>query len=896
MSETISDAIAGQELIEASRSRRRPWSRWLKGIILILVVFWVVSEGISVTVRYTPLQKILAARLEAVFGRPVEVGSYNFSLWGGPTLSARSVTVGEDPQFGHEYFLRAESVSVRLRWQSLLRGRIEAETVSLDRPSLNIVLAPDGHWNVAEWLPRATESTPRNGLGAPPVSSLAPRFRRIEVEEGRLNFKRGYQKLPFAFVGVAGAVEANRSGRWSIDLQGTPWRAAAMIQQAGALHLTGEVGGTSSRLRPAVLDVDWPDASVSDVLRLVRGDDHGIRGFLSLAVNARTLGQDGRWSLQGHAAFRQIHGWDIPLRPDNPSLNLAGTIDWDPTSPYVQFTDIALDAPNSRARASGRILWDRADEKSTERPQQPDEIALSSARVDMGDVLAWTRAFHIGIADSLSVHGSAQVQAKFAGWPPHIVNAEAETDAIHVGVTGVPRTARLDPVTFKFVRGKAATLVANLAWGASHVPDGAFRVDASFRPAPVGLAAWHITGKASQTRDLIAGASALGWNVSRGWDLAGPFACDLQWKDIPYRWSLSRLSGAIETAAFPPAGWIEIGGASATSAGAKLRVPFLNHPIDQIKARAELKAGGSHVTVSSAQAFGAQWTGTFNRRGPDGAWQFALSTDRLATADLDRWLNPAWKESFLDRMLPFLSSRPPAVAPENLRAAGRIAVGEFVLTPLHISHLQGNLELDGRRIALSNASGQFYDGRLSGSVDAILAAVPVYRTSFDFSDVSLSSLASASPNLAKLLSGSASGEIWFETHGASRAGLIASLTCQGRARLANAELRKFDISMPLGDSAQNDTTLFPDGSATFSCAEGKVEFQKLDLLSGVSGWIQGTGSVEFNRNVDFSLRALSTLPDNPDQPLAAFHVGGSLGAPEVSLIPAGAPPRRSRQR
>jgi hypothetical protein len=838
----------------------------------------------------------LAARLEAVFGRPVEVRSYDFSLWGGPTLSARSVTVGEDPQFGHEYFLRAESVSVRLRWQSLLRGRIEAETVSLDHPSLNIVLAPDGRWNVAEWLPRATESTPRNGLGAPPVSSPAPRFRRIEVEEGRLNFKRGYQKLPFAFVGVTGAVEAKRPGRWSIDLQGTPWRAAAMTQQAGALHLTGEVGGTSSRLRPAVLNVDWPDASVSDVLRLVRGDDHGIRGSLSLAVNARTRDEDGRWLLQGRAAFRQIHGWDIPLRPDNPSLNLAGTIDWDPTSPFVQFTDIALDAPNSRARASGRILWDRADEKSAGHPQQPDEIALSSARVDMGDVLAWTRAFHLGIANSLSVHGSAQVQAKFAGWPPHIVNAEAETDSIQVGTTGVPRRARLDPLTFKFVRGKAATLVANLAWGASHIPDGAFRVDASFRPTPVGLAAWHITGRASQTRDLIAGASALGWNISRGWDLAGPFACDLRWKDIPYRLSLSQPTGAIETVAFQPAGWIEIGSTAATSSGATLRVPFLNHPIDEIKARAEFKPGGSYVSVSSAQAFGAQWTGTFNRRGPGGEWQFALSTDRLATADLDQWLNPAWKESFLDRMLPFLSARLPAIAPENLRAAGRIAVGEFVLPPLHISHLQGNLELDGRRIALSNASGQFYDGRVSGSVDAILAAVPVYRTSFDFSDVSLSSLASASPNLTKLLSGSASGEIWLEAHGASRSGLIGSLTCQGRARLANAELRKFDVSMPLADSSENETSLFPDGSATFSCGEGKVEFQKLDLLSGTGGWIQGTGGVDFNRNVDFSLRSLSTLPDNPDQPLAAFHVGGSLAAPEVSLVTAAAPARRSRQR
>jgi hypothetical protein len=136
----------------------------------------------------------------------------------------------------------------------------------------------------------------------------------------------------------------------------------------------------------------------------------------------------------------------------------------------------------------------------------------------------------------------------------------------------------------------------------------------------------------------------------------------------------------------------------------------------------------------------------------------------------------------------------------------------------------------------------------------------------------------------------------LEAHGASRAGLIGSLACQGRARLANAELRKFDISLPLESAAENETRLFPDGSASFSCAQGKIEFQKLDLLSGVGSWIQGTGSVDFKRNLDFNLRASSTLPDNPDQPLAAFHVGGTLAAPEVSPVPAASPLRRSRQR
>ena len=73
---------------------------------------------------------------------------------GRPDAGSQSVTFAEDPRFGHEYFLRAESVTVRLRWQSLLRGHMELGTVSLTKPSLNLVRNSAGDWNLAEWLPR----------------------------------------------------------------------------------------------------------------------------------------------------------------------------------------------------------------------------------------------------------------------------------------------------------------------------------------------------------------------------------------------------------------------------------------------------------------------------------------------------------------------------------------------------------------------------------------------------------------------------------------------------------------------------------------------------------------------------------------------------------------------
>ncbi len=85
----------------------------------------------------------------------------------------------------------------------------------------------------------------------PTTTAQSVRFSRIEVDSGRINFKRGDEKLPFALVGVTGYVEPAGAGRWVMDLEAIPTRAAVNVQQAGVLHVSGHMGGTSSRLRPA---------------------------------------------------------------------------------------------------------------------------------------------------------------------------------------------------------------------------------------------------------------------------------------------------------------------------------------------------------------------------------------------------------------------------------------------------------------------------------------------------------------------------------------------------------------------------------------------------------------------------------------------------------------------
>ena len=114
------------------------------------------SWGVSAALRAGWGRRVLLEKLSASFGRPVQARGFDFSLLGGASLEADAVTVAEDPRYGQEYFLRADQLTATLDWPALLRGRIEFGALAFSHPSLNLVRAADGHWNVESWLPPAT--------------------------------------------------------------------------------------------------------------------------------------------------------------------------------------------------------------------------------------------------------------------------------------------------------------------------------------------------------------------------------------------------------------------------------------------------------------------------------------------------------------------------------------------------------------------------------------------------------------------------------------------------------------------------------------------------------------------------------------------------------------------
>ena len=85
--------------------------KWWKLALTIVLLLVAIQIGVSLLVRTHRMHAYLTTQLERAFGRPVEVGHFAVQLLPAPRLDAEQVTVGEDPAFGSEYFLRADNLS-----------------------------------------------------------------------------------------------------------------------------------------------------------------------------------------------------------------------------------------------------------------------------------------------------------------------------------------------------------------------------------------------------------------------------------------------------------------------------------------------------------------------------------------------------------------------------------------------------------------------------------------------------------------------------------------------------------------------------------------------------------------------------------------------------------------
>jgi hypothetical protein len=893
---------------------RKRWFRWA---VILAAVLLVASEGFSLLLRTAASRRYLTARLESSFGRPVEVRAFSFSLLDGPRIEALDVSVAEDPRFGQEYFLRAEQLTAGPRWSALLSGHFEFGTLSFTNPTLNLVRMADGHWNLESWLP-APAAPGNRAAGAPPRSALRFHLARIEVDGGRVNFKQDQDVLSFALEDVTGDLEQESPGRWQLDFVAEPMRPGVAQPQTGMLRIRGVVGGTSSRLQPADLDVSVWDASIEDALRLARGGDYGIRGAVSADLHASiespplpddsnsSVAAPAEWNFTGVVRLDGIHRWNSASNPEQPSVNVKLDALWRSGESRVQLTSCDLEAPASVVHATGELAWNHGFHP---------HVSLAPSDIAYADLLAWYRTFRGGVDDDLSVEGWVRAEGAIDDWPPRIVDASLES----AGARIVPRatlaplrfgrwnaslkagalSSSLVVVQFEPAPGAPATsrpgqlriLASLLLPQVSRLPQG--RAE-SGRVASSDALRFRVTvdGTADRVQDYLALARQFGSSITRAWSAQGAVAFHLR-GDGDFHPGSTDWQGSIE------------------ARGLALQFAFLNQPLFLPDALLALGPGAAQkLTLTAAQGFDALWTGTISRGAARPGWQFDLTADRLDAAALDSWIEPrARPAGLLDRLGLFGSDQDAggagavdAVTSVPLRARGRLRAGEFILAPLRIEQLDADVELAGKTIEVHHAKGSFGGGSIEGQLTAALGAAPTYDASLRFDRVDFATLAQDVPSLQGKFDGTAAGELALHSSGIGRDALLDSLTGQGSIAARNLQIRGFNLAALRADQSAIDDEHFAAAQAEFRIENRSVHAAPVRLIRPGENLL-AAGSVDFQGLLDIridvstgpeaaSVRVAGPafLADPESAPSTAYRLTGSLASPQFAPFGASVSP------
>jgi uncharacterized protein involved in outer membrane biogenesis len=854
----------------------------------------------SISVRIPRVRNYFTARLEDAFGRAVQVKHFNVEILPTPRIYATGVTVGEDPAFGYEYFLHAEQLTAGLRWSGFLRGRFEFGTLSLGQPSLTLVRNNEGRWNLEDWLPPAkrtgTPTAPAYGPNRAPT--IANRLEKIEIDDGRINFKSTDIKRPFALISVSGSVEQVSPGRWKLALEAQPWRSGVTLQSAGTIQVRGDIAGTSARLQPASLAVRWNKVSLADLFRLLHGKDYGVRGTFELQATAKsgatpdasdTANTDsfndsfvgGEWSYSLQASAAQIHRWDLTERSDNPALTAKVQGRCNVAQKRLAADSLSIETSLSNLHGTAEFL-------SAANPFV--QIKFESAGVQATDILSWYRAFHSDVAETISADqfftGSLQLQA----WPFELqeinvsssggaVNTRGSEDALRIGPLHAALNGNrlvMGPIHVALVSSSPAAprisvgRLTKLRAPGEASGEGNLTLVHDFASRFGGLG---VQGHVDNAEKFLKIAAAFGYTLNHGWDLTGPARVDLrrQWSSV----SSGTWSGAAEVV------------------DAQLAAAGLNQPLQLQRARLEWKNGIRAAQIGQADGFGATWSGNIteiNSPDPDrqGTWNVQLHADHLDATELDRWVGPRARPSWVQRLLPSLFSGkaqtvPPSELVRRLNVLGNVQVDEFTIEKLKLQqlHLQGSLH--DLQLNVTDGRAQWAGGAVRATMVAKFLPRPAYDVHAQLDGVNLTELP-IDVSVADRLAGLASGSVHFKTTGVGREELLQKLTGVGKVRLDNLEFRGWDVNASVADGeAHPGVSNWPSGVGTFTVRDRNVFLEDVRLDGGTQFTLID-GTVSFGREADLAVETSAgrRAVRNANGPGQVLKIVGPLDGPRIT--------------
>jgi uncharacterized protein involved in outer membrane biogenesis len=814
---------------------------------LIVLALFLLRPGAS------RLQSRIASSISSAVGRPVEIGPVHLRLLPQPGFDLENLVVYDDPAFGAEPMLRASEVTANLRLISLMRGRLEISRLDLTEPSLNLVQAEDGRWNLEALLER-TAHIPLAPT-AKPKSEARPGFPYIQATSARINFKNGPEKKPYALTNADFSLWQDSENSWGVRLKAQPFRSDLNLNDMGMLQVSGTWQRANTlRETPMRFLVEWNRAQLGQLSKFFTGNDQGWRG--DVVVDATVSGTPTKLQIASDGSIQDFRRYDIT---SGQALRLAGHCDGEYSSFDHEVHGLLCSAPVGSGMITVQGDMGLPRSASYALTLTADNVPASAAAMLVQRV---KKNLPEDLVADGTMGGSLHMERNSATASQLRFEGRGEFDDLRVAST--TSKVEVGPETLPFLlTSDGSETGPELRRVASHgktssmrFPDGPH---VEFGPFPVML------GRTPST--------------ARGWVNRGGYSLSVVGEaEIARSLQVARMLGlpALQSSAEGTAqvdlriagSWA--GRSNGTTSGftgpqvtglAKLRNVHIAmggaaSPVEVASADMQLFPDSIRVAKLNARTGSTWWTGSMEM--PRGCGipracevHFVLSANQIALGTLHEWVSPSPKERPWYRVLESNAKTGPSFL-TSVRASGQIITERLQVQRLTATRVSAKVALDSGKLRISEFNADFMGGKQRGQWQADFREKPsVCEGSGSLNGVSLDGLADVMND--EWIAGTASGtyavkgactpEFWTSGEGTLRfamrdgrlphvalsedAGTFKVTEFSGQARLHAGEIEMKDASLES-----------PDGKFRLSgtaSLQGELDFRLARTPNGGAG-------------------------------------------------------------
>ena len=838
---------------------------------VVLLVLFLVRPGVS------RLKARIASSISQAVARPTEIGSVRLRFLPRPGFDLENVVIYEDPAFGAEPMLRAPEVTAVVRLTSLVRGRLDISRLELADPSLNLVRREDGRWNWEALL----ERTARTPL-APTAKSkreARPGFPYIEASSGRINFKTGAEKKPYALLNADFTVWQESENAWGVRLKAEPLRTDMNLSDTGLLRMNGTWHRAGSlRETPLQFSLAWEGAQLGQLSKLVTGNDKGWRG--EVQMEATLSGTPGSMQVAADSAIRNFHRYDIST---GEGLGLAAHCEGKYSSAKASLREIFCSAPvgngtitlHGDAGAPGvRGLNLVLNVESV----PADAVAQLARRVKKdlpGDLVATgTVLGNFTVKESEESQRGAEFKGRGEVANLRLQSASGKVELASVSVPFVltsERSKAHDPLRTGAGGQFCGAVVA--ASNGVHIEFGPLPVGLG-RPLPAQARGWlgsagygiGVRGDGEVSRTLRI-ANMLGLPAVKA-NVEGAIQMDLQiggsWAGNevgnPSGFSLPRVTGTVQLH------------------NVRAMVRGMNGPIEISSAELRLAPDEARLEKLKARGADANWTGSVvlaRGCGTPGAClaRFNLNTDDAGLSDIYKWLGPQPSQR---RWYQVLGPAEPEAASfiESLRASGKVNAGRLRIHNVVAERVSAGIDLDHAKLKVSDLRADLLGGKHRGDWQAdFTGASPVYTGAGTLTGISLEQMASAMHD--PWISGMAGGSYQFRAEGTDAATFWQSAEGAVRFDLREGALVHISLASDAGPLQ------FAHWQGRARLHDGKIEIEKGAMISAGEAY-EVSGTASFGQVLDFTLTGGTEMKAAR---ALVYSITGTVAEPRVAVTP-----------